>query len=272
MSGARLEVRGVAKAYGDVQALGTVSLDAAPGELVALIGPSGCGKSTLFHILAGLEEPTTGEVLLDGSARRDRLGLCAFMPQQDALLPWLRVIDNVTLGLQVAGVGREAARERARPLLARFGLGGFERAWPWQLSGGMRHRAAFLRTVLMGRPAMLLDEPFGALDGITRTELQAWLLEVWEEIPTTVLLITHDAAEAVFLADRVYVMSPRPGRIAEIVDIELERPRRLELQGTPAFAEQEARLREALRAAMAGPQPTSTGRAGSAVHSASEPS
>jgi ABC-type nitrate/sulfonate/bicarbonate transport system ATPase subunit len=272
VSGARLEVRDVSKAFGDVQALGAVSLDAAPGEFVAVIGPSGCGKSTLFHILAGLEEPSAGEVRLDGETRSDRLGMCAFMPQRDALLPWRRVIDNVTLGLQVAGVRREEARERARPLLARFGLGEFERAWPWQLSGGMRHRAAFLRTVLMGRPAMLLDEPFGALDGITRTELQAWLLEVWEEIPTTVLLITHDAAEAVFLADRVYVMAPRPGRIAAVIDIELERPRRLELQATPAFAELEASLREALRAAVTGAQPSSTGRAGSAAHSAIEPS
>ena len=133
------------------------------------------------------------------------------MPQRDALLPWRRTIDNVTIGLELAGVARAAARERARPLLERFGLGGFETAWPWQLSGGMRQRAAFLRTVLLGKPAMLLDEPFGALDGITRAELQQWLLEVWSEFGSTVALITHDVAEAVFLADRVYVMTPLPG-------------------------------------------------------------
>jgi ABC-type nitrate/sulfonate/bicarbonate transport system ATPase subunit len=214
---------------------------------VAVIGPSGCGKSTLFHILAGLEDPDRGEVLIDGSVVRDRLGACAFMPQHDGLLPWRRTLDNVTVGLSLAGVGREEARARARPLLERFGLGGFERAWPWQLSGGMRQRAAFLRTVLLGRPAMLLDEPFGALDGITRTELQQWLLEVWEQVGSTVMLITHDVAEAVCLADRVYVLSPRPGYVAAEVTIELPRPRPPELLGTQEFAAQEALLREALR-------------------------
>ena len=169
------------------------------------------------------------------------------MPQRDGLLPWRRTIDNVTIGLELAGVGRAEARARARPLLERFGLGGFERAWPWQLSGGMRHRAAFLRTVLLGRPAMLLDEPFGALDGITRSELQQWLLEVWQEVGSTVVLITHDVAEAVFLADRVYVMSPRPGRVAATLRIDLPRPRTPEMLESPEFAAQEARLREALR-------------------------
>ncbi len=250
---AQLEVAGLVKRYagdeGPVLALDGVDLVAAPGEFVAVIGPSGCGKSTLFHVLAGLEEPTHGRVLIDGESGADRLGRCAFMPQRDGLLPWKRVLDNVTLGLVVAGMDRRSARERARPLLERFGLGAFATAWPWQLSGGMRHRAAFLRTVLMGRPAMLLDEPFGALDGITRGELQAWLLEVWEEVRTTVVLITHDVAEAAFLADRVYVMSPRPGRIAAEVAVGLPRPRTPELLETPAFAAVEARLREALREA-----------------------
>jgi ABC-type nitrate/sulfonate/bicarbonate transport system ATPase subunit len=251
-TGARLEVRGLGKTFegadGEpVVALDGVDLVAEPGELVAILGPSGCGKSTLFHILAGLEQPTVGEVLVDGAPREDRLGLCAFMPQRDGLLPWRRVLDNTTLGLVLAGVPRDEARRRALPLLERFGLGAFARAWPWQLSGGMRQRAAFLRTVLTGRPAMLLDEPFGALDGITRTELQAWLLEVWAEVGSTVLVITHDVAEAAFLADRVYVMAPRPGRVAEVVDIALPRPRTLELEETPPFAAAEAALRRALR-------------------------
>jgi ABC-type nitrate/sulfonate/bicarbonate transport system ATPase subunit len=250
--GARLEVASLSKAYAtgtdaELRTLEDVSLHAGPGEFVAVIGPSGCGKSTLFHILAGLEDPDRGEVLIDGSVVRDRLGACAFMPQHDGLLPWRRTLDNVTVGLSLAGVGREEARARARPLLERFGLGGFERAWPWQLSGGMRQRAAFLRTVLLGRPAMLLDEPFGALDGITRTELQQWLLEVWEQVGSTVMLITHDVAEAVCLADRVYVLSPRPGYVAAEVTIELPRPRPPELLGTQEFAAQEALLREALR-------------------------
>ena len=252
-AGARLEVRGLAKTFTregvePLLTLDGVDLLAQPGEFVAVIGPSGCGKSTLFQILAGLESPSGGEVLIDDRVVERRLGACAFMPQRDGLLPWRRTIDNVTVGLELAGLGRAPARERARPLLERFGLGGFETAWPWQLSGGMRQRAAFLRTVLLGKPAMLLDEPFGALDGITRSELQQWLLEVWSEIGSTVLLITHDVAEAVFLADRVYVMTPRPGRIAGVIDIELPRPRTLALEESPQFGAHEARLREVLRA------------------------
>ena len=169
-----------------VLALDGVDLVAEPGEFVAVIGPSGCGKSTLFQILAGLEQPTSGEVLIDDRVRADRLGVCAFMPQRDGLLPWRRTIDNVTIGLELAGVARGDARARAEPLLERFGLGEFTRSWPWQLSGGMRHRAAFLRTILLGKPAMLLDEPFGSLDGITRAFAQQWLLSVWEEVGSTV--------------------------------------------------------------------------------------
>jgi len=271
-AGAQVEVRGLEKTYvwgeQSLLTLEQVDLVARAGEFVALIGPSGCGKSTLFHILAGLEAPSTGEVLVNGVALEQRLGEFAFMPQRDALLPWRRTIDNVTIGLELAGVSRARARERARPLLERFGLGGFETAWPWQLSGGMRSRAAVLRTVLLGRPAMLLDEPFGALDGITRSELQQWLLEVWSEVGSTVALITHDVAEAVFLADRVYVMTPLPGRIATVIEVDLPRPRTLAIEESPQFAALEARLREVLRgqraaAATAGPpapaRPAGTG-------------
>ena len=250
MSAARLEVRGLSKSYGATRALDGVDLVAEPGELLAVLGPSGSGKSTLFQILAGLEEPSAGEVLVDGEVLVERLGRCAFMPQRDGLLAFKRVLDNVTLGLELRGLKRADARRRALPLLERFGLGEWADAWPWQLSGGMRHRAAFLRTVLMERPAMLLDEPFGALDGITRAELQEWLLEVWQEVGATVLLITHDVSEAAFLADRVCVLSPRPGRVAAVVEVPLGRPRPPELRRTPAFAEVERRLREALEAAM----------------------
>jgi ABC-type nitrate/sulfonate/bicarbonate transport system ATPase subunit len=251
-AGARLEVRALSKTFElegqePLLTLDGVDLVAAPGEFVAVIGPSGCGKTTLFQILAGLESPSSGEVVIDGRHAENQLGACAFMPQRDGLLAWRRTIDNVTIGLELAGVRRQAARERAAPLLERFGLGGFESAWPWQLSGGMRQRAAFLRTVLLGKPAMLLDEPFGALDGITRSELQLWLLEVWSEVGSTVMLITHDVSEAVFLADRVYVMTPRPGSVAASLAIELPRPRTLELAESPEFGAHEARLRELLR-------------------------
>jgi len=254
-TGARLELRGVGKRFrtndgGVTVAVDGVDLVAEPGQFVAVIGPSGCGKSTLFRILSGLDDPSAGEVLIDDEVVTRPLGRCALMPQRDALLEWRRVIDNVTIGLELAGRSKKDARAQAQPLLERFGLGEFAQAWPWQLSGGMRQRAAFLRTVLLGRPAMLLDEPFGALDGITRGDLQRWLLDVWAEIGSTVVLITHDVTEAVVLADRVYVMGGRPGHIAEIVDVDLPRPRPVGVEETPEFAAHEVELRRALRASI----------------------
>jgi ABC-type nitrate/sulfonate/bicarbonate transport system ATPase subunit len=246
---AALAVRGLTKRFGDVLALDGVDLEVEAGEFVSVIGPSGCGKSTLFAIIAGLSEPTAGEVLVDGRRGTRRVGEVAYMPQKDLLFPWRRVIDNATLGLEVAGVPRREARRRAEPLLERFGLGGFARAWPDQLSGGMRQRAAFLRTVLQDRPAMLLDEPFGALDGLTRADLQGWLLEVWDELRPTVVLVTHDVAEAVLLSDRVYVMTPRPGRIGGVVEVDLPRPRPPAVQEGERFADLERELRRLLRQA-----------------------
>jgi ABC-type nitrate/sulfonate/bicarbonate transport system ATPase subunit len=252
-TGGSLELRGVSKKYhldgGDLVAVQDVDLVAEPGQFVALIGPSGCGKSTLFNIVAGLDEPSSGEVRLGGVAGPDRLGASAYMPQRDALLDWRRVVDNVTLPLELAGWRRREARAVAEPLLERFGLGEFARAWPWQLSGGMRHRVAFLRTVVAEPSRLLLDEPFGALDGITRSDLQGWLAGVWAEFGSTVLLVTHDVTEAVFLADRIYVMSPRPGRIVAEITVGVARPRRLEDQETEAFVAVERRLRHELRRA-----------------------
>jgi ABC-type nitrate/sulfonate/bicarbonate transport system ATPase subunit len=234
----------------DVLALDGVDLVAEAGEFVALIGPSGCGKSTLFNIVAGLEQPSAGRVLINGAVVEDRLGASAFMPQHDALLGWRRVVDNVVLPLELRGVKRAQARRQALPLLERFGLGDFAHAWPWQLSGGMRQRAAFLRTVIAGQPLMLLDEPFGALDGITRADLQEWLSGVWAEFGATVLLVTHDITEAVFLSDRIYVMTPRPGRVASVLDVDLPRPRRLAQREDEPFQALEAELRHRLVAAM----------------------
>lgn len=250
--GTDLEVTDLRKTFttdkGEVVALDGVDLRAAPGEFVTVIGPSGCGKSTLFNIVAGLEAPTGGTISLGGAATNRLLGKTAYMPQDDALFPWRNILDNTILGPQVAGVGRREARSEALPLLERFGLGSFAGAYPRELSGGMRQRAAFLRTVLQRRPVMLLDEPFGALDNITRADMQQWLLEVWSEIGTTVLFITHDVAEAVFLSDRVYVMTPRPGRVAASVEIDLPRPRTLAVEEDPSFTELERRLRHLLRA------------------------
>ena len=209
-------VAAVRKAYGRVAALDGVSLRAAARETVAVVGPSGCGKSTLLEIVCGLTEPDAGTV---SSAP------AALMPQRDALLPWLSALDNAALALRVAGVPRAAARAAAHEHFAAFGLEGFERARPAALSGGMRQRVAFLRTLLAGRPVLCLDEPFGALDALTRLQMQRWLAGALEREPRTVLLVTHDVEEAVLLADRVVLLSPRPGRIVDEIEVAVARPR-----------------------------------------------
>ncbi|WP_277835643.1 ABC transporter ATP-binding protein [Speluncibacter jeojiensis] len=231
--------------------LDAMSLRVQPGEFVSLIGPSGCGKSTLFNVIAGLDRPDSGRVLVgDGSAAGQdvtgRPGHCAYMPQKDLLFPWRSVLDNTVLGLQVAGVGKREARDRARELFPAFGLGGFEDARPGELSGGMRQRAALLRTVVQGRDLLLLDEPFGALDSLTRTEMQSWLQQVWQRYRWTVLMITHDVREAVFLSDRVVVLSARPATVRREVVVDLPRPRELSLLTAPEFAAIERELLDLL--------------------------
>jgi ABC-type nitrate/sulfonate/bicarbonate transport system ATPase subunit len=229
-----------------VTALAGVDVVARKGEFVVLIGPSGCGKSTVLNILCGLMQPDSGEVLLDGEAVRQRTGLMGYMLQKDLLLPWRKVLDNVILGPEISGLDRNVAREEAVQLLPLFGLEGFEDSYPATLSGGMRQRAALLRTFLCRRNAMLLDEPFGALDALTRRGLQEWLLEIWGRFRQTILFITHDVDEAVYLADRVYVMTPRPGRIKVELDVRLPRPRQREMITSNEFAALKGRLLAAL--------------------------
>ncbi|MDX6561517.1 MAG: NitT/TauT family transport system ATP-binding protein [Gaiellales bacterium] len=223
----KLELRGLGKRFGELEVLRELSLEARAGELIAILGPSGCGKSTAFSILTGGTPASSGEVLVDGVAETGAAGRFAYMPQADALLPWRRVLDNATLGLEVRGLSRGDARERVRPLLPAFGLDGFERSYPFELSGGMRQRAALLRTVVQECDVLLLDEPFGALDALTRAEMQRWLESVWGRFRWTVLLVTHDVREAVFLADRIYVLSPRPGTVVAELVVPLPRPRAL---------------------------------------------
>jgi ABC-type nitrate/sulfonate/bicarbonate transport system ATPase subunit len=242
----RVAAIGVSRTFGDTPAIRDVHLRVGRGELVALVGPSGCGKSTLLHAIAGLVEPDAGEIRLDGAVAVNRLGRTALMPQRDALLPWRTVLDNTILGLEVAGVDRADARERARALLPRFGLAGFEGRYPAALSGGMRQRAAFLRTVLAEREVLLLDEPFGALDALTRRSMQEWLLDLWDDLGRTILLVTHDVEEALLLADRVAVMTARPGRIKLDEPVRLPRPRRAEMVSDPIFVAQKAELLAAL--------------------------
>ncbi|HVE68075.1 MAG TPA: ABC transporter ATP-binding protein [Solirubrobacteraceae bacterium] len=197
-------------------ALSGMDLAVGRGEVVAVVGPSGCGKSTLLELVCGLLRPDAGTVASEPAV---------LMPQRDLLLPWSSALDNAALPLVVRGESRGAARERARPLFGQLGLAGFEAARPHELSGGMRQRVAFLRTLLAGKPVLALDEPFASLDALTRSQMQEWLEGALAREPRTVLLVTHDVEEAVVLADRVVVMSPRPGRVVGELDVGLPRPR-----------------------------------------------
>jgi ABC-type nitrate/sulfonate/bicarbonate transport system ATPase subunit len=224
----------VSRKFGETVALDGVSLSAAHDEVVAVVGPSGCGKTTLLELICGLQQPDSGRV---------RAAPAALMPQRDLLLPWSTALDNAGLALRARGMSRAEARTIAAPWLERFGLAGFERTRPAQLSGGMRQRVSFLRTLLAGKPVLALDEPFASLDAITRSEMQGWLSQVLASEPRTVVLVTHDVEEAVVVADRVVVMSARPGRVVAEIRVELPRPRR---RVDPAVVELREQALEAL--------------------------
>ncbi len=229
-----------------MEALSNISLQVGVGEFVTLVGPSGSGKSTLFGLIAGLLEPDSGEIWLDGQLQRERAGSFGYMPQRDLLLPWRSVTANVAIPLELRGMDRTVAGERAGKMLAHFGLEEFGDLYPSALSGGMRQRAALLRTILTEQDVLLLDEPFGALDALTRRELQDWLLDVWKEYSKTIFFITHDVDEALYLGDRVLVLSSRPGHIVETLTVNLPRPRRPGMIARPEFGQQAATLLEAL--------------------------
>jgi ABC-type nitrate/sulfonate/bicarbonate transport system ATPase subunit len=251
---AGVALSGVGRRYSsrrrEVVALAGLELEVRPGEVVAVVGPSGCGKSTLLELAAGLQEPDEGEVTAVGAREAaGRRAACAYMPQRDLLLPWRDALGNAALALECQGIRRAEARRRAAPLFERFGLAEFEGTRPADLSGGMRQRVAFMRALLPGRPVLLLDEPFGALDSITRASMQSWLSEALAEEPRTVLLVTHDVEEALFLSDRVAVLSPRPGRVVAELEVGMARPRsRRELVTDPEFGRLERLALEALEA------------------------
>ena len=245
-----VEVSGLSHRYGAIAALREVSFEIPVGGFVSVVGPSGCGKSTLLKILAGLLAPTAGCVTVGGVSTIGHPGLVGYMPQRDLLMPWKKAVDNACLGADLAGLDKRTTRARARELFERFGLAGFERAWPTQLSGGMRQRLALLRTYLTGARVLLLDEPFGALDAITRRDLQRWMqdLRVHDVAGRSVLLITHDVEEALYLADTVHVMSAAPGTLIETVTNEAPLPRESAHVTEPHFISRKAKLLKALDA------------------------
>jgi ABC-type nitrate/sulfonate/bicarbonate transport system ATPase subunit len=239
-----LRLTGVARVFGETVAVSGVDLEVPLHGRLSIVGPSGCGKSTLLALICGLDEPDAGSIsVLDARTAKERLRRCAWMPQRDLLLPWRDVLGNAALALENQGIKRREAREKVAHLVERFGLSGFEEHLPYQLSGGMKQRVSFLRTLVAGKEVLLLDEPFGALDSITRADLQQWLRTALDEEPRTTVLVTHDVEEALLLGHRVVVMSARPGRILAEFDVELPPiESRRELIGDPTFAELRDRI------------------------------
>ncbi len=247
--GAAVSIRDLGHSYGELTTIEQLELELPAHGVLGLVGPSGCGKSTLLELIAGLQEPSRGEIEVGGVAgAAGRLAQCALMPQRDLLLPWLAAIDNAALALRNRGVRRGDARKQAAQLFARFGLSGFERARPAELSGGMRQRVAFLRTLIAGKPVLALDEPFASLDAITRAEMQQWLAGALGEDPRTVVLVTHDIEEALYLCDSVVVLSARPART--VTRLSAPAPRaadRDEAVTDPAFVTVREHAMQALR-------------------------
>jgi ABC-type nitrate/sulfonate/bicarbonate transport system ATPase subunit len=231
----KLSIEKLNVSFGSVTALSDVSLDIADGEFVCILGASGCGKSTLFNVVSGLLKATSGKIVLDGHDVSNRPGQVGYMLQKDLMLPWRTVLGNITLAASLTRGATAQDRAEAAELASRYGLGDFLNHYPHALSGGMRQRVAMMRTIAAGRQVMLLDEPFGALDAQTRLGMQQWLLQLWRDLKRTILFVTHDVDEAIYLADRIVVMTPRPGRIAEILTVDLPRPRPLEVLTTDTF-------------------------------------
>jgi ABC-type nitrate/sulfonate/bicarbonate transport system ATPase subunit len=246
-----VRVDGVDHAFGELRVLADLTLRASAHEVLGIVGPSGCGKSTLLELIAGLREPDAGAIEVAAAKEpAERLARCAYMPQRDLLLPWYSALDNAALALRNRGLGRAEARRQAGELFARFGLEGFEPSRPSELSGGMRQRVAFLRTLISGKPVPLLDEPFASLDAITRGEMQEWLAAALAAAPRTVVMVTHDVEEALYLSDRVAVLSARPGRVvAELTPVAPRLPDRAAAVTAPQFGALRAEAMQALREA-----------------------
>ncbi len=243
-----LRATGLHHSFGSLAVIERLDLSLAAAGVLGIVGPSGCGKSTLLELVCGLREPDAGRIeVRGGSDAAERLAACAYLPQRDLLLPWFSALDNAALALRNRGLGRKQARRRAAPLFERFGLAGFETARPAELSGGMRQRVAFLRTLIAGKPLLLLDEPFASLDAITREEMQEWLAGALEADPRSVVLVTHDVEEALYLCDRVAVLSPRPARLVAELEGMPRAGERTEVVTSPEFVALRERAMRALR-------------------------
>ena len=258
---ARLEVNEVSKSFvgrtGSKHVLNRLSLHADEGEFVSIIGPSGSGKSTLFHIIGGIVQPDEGTIVLGGRAITGQRGNVSYMPQHNTLLPWRTVLDNATMPLEIAGgTSKREAREQAREWLAKVGLSDYEREYPHVLSGGMQQRVAFARALISPQQVMCLDEPFGALDALTRMEMQRWLLGIWEQYRRTVLFITHSIEEALLLSDRVYVLSDKPARVVAELRMPFARPRDNNVMKLPAFIELRSEVYSLIEGGAAGGSPS----------------
>ena len=249
-SPAKLEIDDLSMRFdtpaGGFLALDHVSLAVRRGAFISLVGPSGCGKSTIFNIVAGLQEPTSGRVLIDGVDSTGIIGRVGYMLQKDLLLPWRTVLENVMFGVEIQRLALPERRRRAHALLENFNLAEFAGHYPHQLSGGMRQRVAIARALLGGPRILLMDEPFGAVDEITRDRLNEELLRIWRETGTTIVFVTHSIYEAAFLGTEVLVLAANPGRVREIMPIRLDEPRRLRARETPEFMRQAAHLRAVL--------------------------
>jgi len=246
----KIVLKDVTKTFkGGTVALENLSMDVRANEILCLLGPSGCGKSTVLNLIAGFELPTSGEVSLDGREITVPGPERGVIFQEHALFPWLNVIQNIAFGKKLRGAVEDERRygESVKKYIDLMGLGGFEHHYPSQLSGGMKQRVAIARVLVNEPEVMLMDEPFAALDAQTRLSMQMFLLKIWERLRTTILFITHDIDEAVFLGDRIYVMTARPGKIKSLIPVSLERPRRYEMVVSPAFNETKARIFELIR-------------------------
>ncbi len=233
----KLKVNNISKRFDELSVVDDISLEVKKNEFVSLLGPSGSGKTTLFNIIAGLLKPDEGNIVIDGEDFTGKTGRVSYMYQKDLLLPWKKIIDNVALPLLIKGMRKKEAREKVQEHFKIFGLEGFEYKYPFQLSGGMRQRAALMRTYMFSRDIILLDEPFGGLDAITKRRMQYWLLEILEDLKASVFFITHDIEEALLLSDRIYILSDRPAQIKEELIVDLPKPRKSEIITSNKFNE-----------------------------------